>query len=149
MTARVFLDTNLLVYAHDRSEPEKQRRAILLLDRLISAGAAVISAQVLSEFYAVVTRKIAEPLSNKDASAQVERFCRTIAVLPVTSFVVLEALRGVAAYQMHFWDAQIWAAARMNQISLVLSEDFNAGAVLDGVRFRNPFASEVDFHYPA
>ena len=63
MSDRVFIDTNVLVYAYDRSEPEKQRRALETLDQLVSARAGVISPQVMSEFFVTVTRKIASPLS--------------------------------------------------------------------------------------
>jgi predicted nucleic acid-binding protein len=54
--------------------------------------------------------------------------------------LVLEATRGVQDHLLPYWDAQIWATARLNQIPIVFSEDFNAGAVLGGVRFVNPFA---------
>jgi len=48
----------------------------------------------------------------------------------------------VRQYQFSFWDAQIWAAAKLNQVPVVLSEDFNAGAIIEGVRFVNPFAAD-------
>jgi predicted nucleic acid-binding protein len=57
---------------------------------------------------------------------------------------VLEAVRGVRDHQLAYWDAQIWATARLNQVPLVLSEDFSNGAVIEGVRFVNPFASDFD-----
>ncbi|MBM3130676.1 MAG: PIN domain-containing protein [Chloroflexi bacterium] len=65
-------------------------------------------------------------------------------VFDMTAAIVLEATRGVRDHQFSFWDAQIWASARMNQIPLVLSEDFQDGANIEGVRFRNPFAPEFD-----
>jgi len=139
MTADILLDTNILVYAHDFSEPEKQDKALATLDRVINAGTGVITTQVLAEFFTVVTKRIARPLGIDEAASQVGRLARSLPVLPVTTFVVLEALRGVQAYRFAFWDAQIWAAARMSQISLVLSEDFNSGAAIEGVRFENPF----------
>jgi len=67
MNDRVFVDTNVLVYAYDRSDPEKQRRALQVLDRLAITGAGMISAQVLSEFFVAVTRKIVAPLSVDEA----------------------------------------------------------------------------------
>jgi len=63
-------------------------------------------------------------------------------VLDVTGMIVLEAARGVRDHQFNFRDAQVWAAARLNQISIVFSEDFNAGQVTEGVRFVNPFAED-------
>lgn len=139
MTVDILLDTNILVYAHDFSEPEKQNTALKTLDRVINSGIGVITTQVLAEFFTVVTKRIPSPLDTDEAAAQTGRLARSLPVLPVTTFVVLEALRGVQAYRFAFWDAQIWASARMGQIPLVLSEDFSSGAVIEGVRFENPF----------
>ena len=60
-------------------------------------------------------------------------------MLPLTGPVVLEALRGVRDHSLSYYDAQVWAAARLGQVDAILSEDFNPGAVLEGVRFVNPF----------
>lgn len=145
MSARVFIDTNVLVYAYDRSEPEKQQRALDTLDRLASARAGVISPQVMSEFFVTVTRKIASPLSLTDAYQRLANFLQIWTVSDLTGMIVLEAARGVSEHQFSFWDAQIWATARLNQIPVVLSEDFNTGSVIEGVRFANPFADEFQW----
>ena len=60
-------------------------------------------------------------------------------IIPLTPAVVLEAARGVRDYQLAYFDAQIWATARLNQIPVIFSEDFNTGAILEGVHFVNPF----------
>ena len=60
----------------------------------------------------------------------------------MTGLIVLEAARGIWDHQLNFWDAQIWAAARLNQIGVIFSEDFSPGAIIEGVRFINPFASD-------
>jgi predicted nucleic acid-binding protein len=138
----VLIDTNLLVYVYDLSEPERRTRAIEVLQRVRDSKAGMLSAQVLSEFYNTVTRKLDPPLPLAQAEAQVQAFTRVWPVVPVTSEVVLEAVRGVREYQFSFWDAQIWAAARLSQVSVVLSEDFNAGATIEGVRFVDPFAGD-------
>ena len=103
-------------------------------------GTGVLSAQALSEFYNAVTRKLEPPLSPGDAEGQLRALARVWPVVPVTSGVVFEAVRGVREYQLSFWDAQIWAAARLNHLSMVLSEDFSPDAVIEGVRFVDPFA---------
>jgi predicted nucleic acid-binding protein len=139
----MLIDTNVLVYAYDRSEPDKQRRALDVLDRLVSSGEGRLSAQVLSEFYVNVTAKIPSPLTKAEAEGRLAHYVQLWPVYPVSATVVLEAVRGVNDYQFSFWDAQIWAAARLNHIPVVLSEDFNAGAVIEGVRFVDPF--EQDF----
>ena len=144
MTSRVLVDTNVLVYAYDRSEPEKQHRALEVLDRLAVTSVGVISTQVLAEFFVAITRRIAAPLSVAKAYERVENYLQAWDVLDVTGMIVLEATRGVREYRFNFWDAQIWATARLNQIPVVFSEDFNSGQVTEGVRFVNPFAEE--FH---
>jgi predicted nucleic acid-binding protein len=138
----ILIDTNVLVYVYDLSEPEKRERALETLERVRGAGMGVLSAQVLSELYNVVTRKLEPPISPEEADGQLRALARVWPVVPVTSVVVFEAVRGVREYQLSFWDAQIWAAARLNHLSTVLSEDFNSGAVIEGVRFVDPFADD-------
>jgi predicted nucleic acid-binding protein len=142
MNDRIFVDTNVLVYAYDRSEPQKQQQALRVLDRLAVTGAGVISTQVLSEFFVAVTRKIAAPLSVGEAYDRVKNYLQSWTTLDLTGMVVLEAVRGVRDHQFNFWDAQIWAVARLNQVAVVFSEDFNVGAVIEGIRFANPFAED-------
>ncbi|HID63926.1 MAG TPA: PIN domain-containing protein [Anaerolineae bacterium] len=142
MSDRIFADTNVLVYAYDRSESQKQRRALEVLDRLAVSRVGVISTQVLAEFFVAVTRKIGTPLSVSEACVRVKNYLQAWTVLDLTGMIVLEAARGVREHQFNFWDAQIWAAARLNQIPVVFSEDFNVGAVTEGVNFVNPFAED-------
>ncbi len=145
MNDRIFVDTNLLVYAYDRSEPEKQRRALRILDRLVLAGIGVIDTQIIAEFFVAVTRKISAPLSVDEAYQRIQNYVRAWPVLGMSEMVVLEAARGVRDHQFSFWDAQVWAAARLNQIPVVFSEDFNSGSVIEGVSFVNPFSAGFQF----
>src|SRR6266545_7845928 len=109
----------------------------MTLDYLATSGIGAVSTQVLAEFFIVVTRKIAAPLSVGDAYKRLENYLQSWAIVEVSGMIVLEAARGVRDYQMSFWDAQIWAAAHLNQMSFVFSEDFNSGAVIEGIRFVN------------
>lgn len=138
MNGGFLVDSNVLVYAYDRSEPEKQRRALALLDRLQLNLAGWISLQILGEFFHAVTRKIAAPLSPAEASVRLERLIRAWPVARVNALVVLEAARGVRAHQFPFWDSQIWATAKLNGIPCVLSEDFADGSRVEGISFLNP-----------
>jgi predicted nucleic acid-binding protein len=142
--ARVLVDTNVLVYAYDRSEPDKQKRALQVLDDCAETESGVLSAQVLAEFFWNVSRKIAAPLSIPDACERVQAYADAWSILDTTELIVLEALRGVREHKLAYWDAQIWATARLNQIPLVLSEDFSDATTLEGVRFLNPFAPPFD-----
>ncbi len=145
MSGRIFVDTNILVYAYDRSEPEKQRQALTVLDALATLRAGVISSQVLAEFFVAVTRKIVVPLSATVAYERLVNYLQAWTVVELTGMITLEAARGVRDYQFGFWDAQIWAAARLNQIPVVFSEDFNVGATIEGVRFVNPLTEAFRF----
>ncbi|KKM11650.1 twitching motility protein PilT [Clostridiales bacterium PH28_bin88] len=144
MKTSILVDTNVLVYAYDRSEPAKQARAFAVLEELAAAKKGVLSSQVLSEFFVTVTRKIPAPLTVAQANVRVQNYLRAWPVLDVTGLVVLEAIRGVREHRLAYWDAQIWAVARLNQIEVILSEDFAAGSVLEGIRFLNPFAPGFD-----
>jgi predicted nucleic acid-binding protein len=144
MADRILLDTNVVVYAYDRSEPEKQARAFKILERLQDTGSGVLTTQVLAEFFTVVTRKLRIPLGLKESARQVELLARSWPVFDVTTFTVIEAVRGVQVYHMSYWDAQIWASALLNQVSIVFSEDFRTGSVVEGVRFVNPFEKKFE-----
>lgn len=137
----VLVDTNVLVYAYDRSEPEKQARALMVLDQLARSGSGVLSAQVLAEFFVAVTRKLAAPLPSVQALESLENYLASWPILDITSMVVLEAARGVRDHQFGYFDAQIWAVARLNQVQVVFSEDFYPSQI-EGIQFVNPFSPE-------
>jgi len=136
------MDTNVLVYAYDATEPEKQRRALDLLHGLAEREAGVVSTQIMAGMSVVLTRELSSPLSVEQAVRSLTRHMRTWQVVDVTHSVVLEAARGVRDHAMSFRDAQVWATAKLNQIPVVLSQDFASGSVIEGVQFDNPFAGE-------
>ncbi len=140
--AGILVDTNVLVYAYDRGEFEKQAKAIRVLEHLALTNVGCLSVQSLSEFYSLTTRGQHPKLTVAEAARQTEQFALSWRILDLTPQIVLEAIRGVRAHQLGYWDAQIWATARLNQLSVVFSEDFNVGSSLDGVRFVNPLAED-------
>lgn len=137
------VDTNILVYAYDRAEMLKKVKARDVLDWLESHDAGALSTQVLGEFFNAVTRKLLETLSPAEGYRSVQRYLSTWRVVPVTPAVVLEATRGSVVHAMSYWDAQIWATAKLNQIPRVLSEDFSHGLRVEGVEFVNPFVVDI------
>ncbi len=144
MSVDVLIDTNLLVYAFDPRDRRKQRRALEVLRHLVATGRGKVSTQVLGEFYAVSTTKLDPRLSPREAADQVVTLSAAWAVLAVTPLVVLEAVRGALGHRLDYWDAQLWATARLNQVPRILSEDFAHGRVLEGIEFTNPFASSFE-----
>ncbi len=144
MTDDVLIDTNVLVYAYDSRVRLKQEMALAVLRRLAVNGRGRISTQILGEFFAAATRKLDPRLSPAAAAEQVAALLAAWPVLAVTPLVVLEAARGAASHKLGYWDAQVWATARLNQIPLVLTEDFADGRLLEGVQFLDPFAPGFD-----
>jgi predicted nucleic acid-binding protein len=139
MAARMLLDTNLLVCAYDRRDPSRRDAAIALLRALAHIGDIAISTQVLGEFFWTVTRGIPDPLTTTQAATEVDRHARTWQVVGLSRETVQHAVRGAAEHQLPYWDALIWAAARLAAIPVVLSEDFQDGREIEGVTFQNPF----------
>ncbi|MBN2003150.1 MAG: PIN domain-containing protein [Anaerolineae bacterium] len=142
---KILIDTNVLIYAYDRSEPQKQRQALHVLDRLARDGNGVLAMQVLVEFAAVALRKLPATLTPKQVEERVSHYAQIFQVLPTTLPVLQTGLRGVQDHALSFWDAQIWAIAQLYGIGVIFSEDFNTGAAIGGVRFANPFAPDFDF----
>ena len=140
MNARQFLDTNVLVYAYDTGSPGKQDVARTLLREAFRSGNAVVSAQVLGEFFVTVTRRIPDPLTVGEAQ---EAVCalRGLRVVDVDGAMVDRAIDTVRQYQISYWDALILAAAERDECEAVLSEDLSAGQVYHGVRVGNPFVA--------
>ncbi|MGB3632559.1 MAG: hypothetical protein WA982_00810, partial [Rubrobacteraceae bacterium] len=81
------------------------------------------------------------PLAPEEVRLEVERLSLAFPMLPLTPLVVAEALRGVQEHSFSYYDAQVWAAARLSEIPMILSEDFNPGATIEGVLFLDPFGS--------
>jgi predicted nucleic acid-binding protein len=142
MTVRVLVDSNVLLYCYDRSDPAKQRHALDVVDQLTTTGAGALSTQILGEFFVNALRKLAMPFD--EATVRIDHYLRAWHILDVTTRVVEEAVRGVRAYRLNYWDAQIWATARVYGLSAIFSEDFAVGAALEGVRFINPLAPSFD-----
>lgn len=137
--ARIFVDTNILVYAHDRTAGEKHRRAKALLEQMWEAGDGCLSIQVLQEFYVTVTRKIRRPLDQALARQLVADLGHWRIHVPVVEDV-LDAIALQETAGLSFWDAMIVQSAVRLGCRQLLSEDLNAGQMYGGVQVLNPFA---------
>jgi len=138
--ARVFVDTNVLVYAHDLSAGPKHHRAKEIVLELWNERSGVLSTQVLQEFYVVVTKKIPRPLDPRRAREIVESLLYWDVVVN-DGEAVLEAIDLSDRYKLSFWDALVVQAAVRAGAEVVLSEDLNPGQIIEGVRVENPFGS--------
>jgi predicted nucleic acid-binding protein len=137
MTDKIFVDTNILVYAHDTESRDKHAVARDVLRELWHEGAGIISPQVLQEFYVTVTRKIAIPLPKQDARLVVDTYAPWCTL--VSSTEILLAFRIEEQASLSFWDSLIVASASSAGATKLLSEDLNAGQTIAGVTIENPF----------
>jgi predicted nucleic acid-binding protein len=137
-SAPPFVDTNVLVYAHDRSAGPKQVRARELIDGLWRQGGGSLSVQVLQEFFVAVTRKVPRPLEVDEAESIV-RDLSTWQIFVPDADAVLAAIRLHRLRRVSFGDALILHAAAALGCDELWSEDLGEGQVFEGVRVRNPF----------
>jgi predicted nucleic acid-binding protein len=137
MSGKTFVDTNILIYAHDVDAGSKHETAKLVLDELWSERSGVLSVQVLQEFYVNVTRKIATPLPKESARLVVNSY--SLWCTETSSAEISAAFRIEDESRIGFWDALIVASAVNNGATRILSEDLNAGQRIAGIRIENPF----------
>ena len=138
MTGKTFVDTNVLIYAHDLDAGPRRQRAAERLAELWNTRAGRLSTQVLQEFYVNVTQKIKAPLSRSAAREVVRNYIPWVES-PITPATVVRASEIGEIWNISFWDGMILAAAEQDQASQLLSEDMNHGQLIAGVKVVNPF----------
>jgi predicted nucleic acid-binding protein len=142
MNGKYFVDTNILVYAHDRSTGVKHRRAQELLERLWDSGQGVLSTQVLQELCINLRRKAANPLPADEVRLLIREYS-TWEVVTNTPQSVLLALDIELRYKTSFWDALILQAAESAGASILYSEDLSAGQRYGSIQVVNPLIDPV------
>lgn len=138
MSDRTFVDTNVLIYAHDIEAKAKHETARNTLRQLWHDRTGVLSMQVLQEFYVNVTRKIRSPLPKNTARRIVNTY--SIWCTETTPAEISEAFRIEDEARIGFWDALVIASALKSGAVRIVSEDLNAGQKIAGIRIENPFA---------
>lgn len=138
MTATAFVDSNILIYAHNADAGVKHRTAAAVLRELWESRNGCLSTQVLQEFYVNVTRKIRQPLSRASAREIVRNYALWVRE-PITADTVLRAAELEEAVRLSFWDSLIVASAEAQRAKELISEDLQHGQLIGAVRVRNPF----------
>ena len=140
MADKYFVDTNILIYAHDRSTGIKHERARQLVERLWTSGQGVLSTQVLQELFVTLTRKVSQRCASEEALAVLDDL--TAWPLLVVDYVAIRAAVELAGQaQLSFWDALVVVAAARTGATVLYTEDLNNGQEILGVRVTNPFAA--------
>lgn len=137
MMPKIFLDTNILIYAADQAFPDKRRIARELIRTAASDGTpGVISTQVLQEFYVACTRRLGlDPVLARN----IMRAFEGLEVVTITTDLIHEAIDCSVLNRLSYWDALIVVSAERARCERVFTEDLNDGQIIRGVRVENPF----------
>ena len=139
MSAKCFVDTNILFYAQDKSAGLKHERAAKIVADLWQSATGVLSTQVLQEF-CVAVRRVDRSRAIEDLRQWVERYSEWETIVN-TSESIRDALNLESRYQVSFWDALIIRAAQVSRADVLYTEDLNDGQVFGSVRVVNPLTT--------
>ncbi len=139
----LFVDTNILVYAHDASAGKKHFQAKAILSSLWESGNGCLSIQVLQEFYVTVTHKVARPVSPELASRIISDFSQWRLHVPDATDI-LDAIDIQQRNRLSFWDALIICSAKKMGCTMVLTENLNDGQFYERILAQNPFINEIN-----
>ena len=135
--SKVFIDTNVVVYANDARDPVRQQRAVEVVSETIRSGSGVVSTQVLQEYAAVAAGKLGQGL---DAILRQLHALEALEVVAVDAALIRRSVEMAERYRISHWDACILAAAEAARCGTLLSEDLNPGQLYADTRVVNPFS---------
>ncbi len=135
--SKIFPDTNIIVYAYDRTAGRKHEVAGEILVDAWNSGNGVISTQVLQELFLTLTRKIPNPLTIPEARKIIADLLKWDVVI-LNGDTILEAIEIHAKHKFSFWDSMVLSAALQGGADLLYTEDLH-GITIDGLTVKNPF----------
>lgn len=135
---KLFIDTNIIIYAYDVTAGKKHETAREMITELWDSGLGVISTQVLQEFFVNVVQKIPKPIDLQQAKEIVRDFLKWQVVVN-TGESIVDAIDICIRFGYSFWDSMIIEAAIKGGATILISEDLQDGQVISGVAIRNPF----------
>lgn len=138
MSDNIFLDTNILVYAHDLDAGNKHDVASKIIYQLWESKNGVLSTQVLQEFYVTLTKKMPRPL-NRVATRKILKEYFSWQVVINDPQIIFQASEIEEDYKISFWDALIVSAAYSKNVATIVTEDLNHGQYIEGIFIQNPF----------
>ncbi|MCL5985301.1 MAG: PIN domain-containing protein [Actinobacteria bacterium] len=140
MKIEFLVDTNVIIYLYDSDNPEKGENAQQLIETVTTRDLALISTQIAGELFCHLNKYL------KNAGEIVNLYLDNWKVLEVNSLIIKEAMRAVHQYQLSYWDAQIWATAKLNQIPFIISEDIPGQNPLETATYLDPFTTGFDIN---
>lgn len=141
MSGKVFLDTNILIYAYDVDAKDKHLISNKIVKKLWESNKGVLSTQVLQEFYVTVTKKIVKPITSNNARNIIRTYLSwdIIVITPVSVILASEISERNC---ISFWDAMIVEAAKEAGADRILTEDLNSGQIIEGILIENPLEND-------
>ena len=136
---KIFIDTNIIIYANDKRDKIKQDKAIKVVTELMKKEMGVISTQVLQEYAYIAINKLKQ---SHDVVIRQIRLLESLEVVNQVPELILRAIEILSSYQINFWDACIISIAEYANCSLIYSEDLNAGQFYSGIQVVNPLNSD-------
>lgn len=137
---KIFIDTNILVYALDNRDNDKMNKARNILRKVIYENKAVISAQVINEFYVAATKKLS---IDKNLIKTIVHNFKNMEIIASDLQLTENAIKISIESQISFWDSLIIAAAEKANCKLIISEDLNSGQKYQDISLINPFQEEI------
>ncbi|MBL3589229.1 MAG: PIN domain-containing protein [gamma proteobacterium endosymbiont of Lamellibrachia anaximandri] len=134
--SKIFLDTNIIVYANDARDVEKQKRSLEIVAEHMRSGTGVISTQVLQEYAHVALNKLHQ---RQDVVLRQLVLLEGLEVIQQSPALIRRSVEIKTSYQISFWDACIISAAEHAKCDVILSEDLNNGQFYSGIAMKNPF----------
>ena len=134
---KTFIDTNVIIYANDARDEQKQKRALAIVAEHMRLGTGVISTQVLQEYAHVALNKLHQ---RQDVILRQLVLLEGLEVIPQSPLLIRRSVEIKTTYQISFWDACIISAAEHAKCNMILSEDLNNGQFYSGIAMENPFA---------
>lgn len=135
---RVFVDTNVIVYAYDKDAGKKHRIAVDIMKDLWRSGRGTISTQILQEFFVTLTKKISAPMDISVVRETIRRLSKwDVAIIDVDTIIRATELQ--ERYNYSFWDSLVVAAAIASGVRTIFSEDLSDGQTIEGITIKNPF----------
>lgn len=135
---KVFVDTNVLVYAYDLDAGHKHQLALEIMKDLWRSGCGLLSTQTIQEFFVTITKKISAPVDVSFARETIKRLSKWDTVI-INVDTIIEATELQERYKYSFWDSLVVAAALAGGAKTILSEDLSDKQTINGVEIRNPF----------
>jgi predicted nucleic acid-binding protein len=135
----VFFDTNIIVYAEDAADPKKQQRAAQCIAEHFRRGEAVVSTQVLQEYFNACTKKLG---LNAEFVSERMQFLAQMQVVNATPAIIFEAIEIHRIHKISFWDALIVQTAKLSGCDVLYTEGMNNLQMIAGVKLVNPFAAQ-------